>query len=102
LIVVRNLPILSIEVTSLETNSSGIPAQEAGGFGKPVCYEPVVLAYLKREFVVAANLRTKMTFCMQPQSGPKLCKRVLQYGTSFERLFLSAGSQYFWHTTLGT
>jgi hypothetical protein len=63
-LVVRNLPTLSIEVTSSGVSSSDIPPQEAGGSSKPVDWEAIVLAYHNRELVVPANLRMKVTLCM--------------------------------------
>jgi hypothetical protein len=64
LLVVRNLPTLSIEVTSLEASSSNIPPQGAGGSSKPVDWEPIVLAYHNRELLVPTNMRMRVTFCM--------------------------------------
>jgi hypothetical protein len=61
---VRNLPSLSLEVTSLGASNSGIPPWGAGCSSKPVDWEPIVLAYHNRELVVPANLWTKVTFYM--------------------------------------
>jgi hypothetical protein len=62
--VVRNLPLLFIEVTSLAASSSGILPKLASSPNKPVDWEPVVLAYHHRELVVPANLWTKVTYYM--------------------------------------
>jgi hypothetical protein len=62
--VLRNLPSLSIEVSSLGASSSGIPPRGAGSSSKPVDSEPIVLAYYNRKLVVPANLWTKVTFYM--------------------------------------
>jgi hypothetical protein len=64
--VVRNLPSLSIEVTSLGARSSGRPPQGASDSSKPVNWESVVLASNHREVAVLTNLWTEVTYNMKP------------------------------------
>jgi hypothetical protein len=63
--VVRNLPLLFIEVTYLGASSSGIPPHGASGSSKPVVWnwELAALAY-HRQLAVPTNLWTKVTYNM--------------------------------------
>jgi hypothetical protein len=57
---VRNLPILSIEFTSLEARSSDIPPQRAGGSSETVGWDPTVLACHNRELVMKIKATISM------------------------------------------
>jgi hypothetical protein len=63
-LIVRNLPAISIEVTFLGASSSDIPPQGVGDSSKSMDWEPIVLAYHNRKLMVPAKLRTRVTFCM--------------------------------------
>jgi hypothetical protein len=71
--VMRNIPTIYTEVTSLEVCTSDIPPKTASGSSKPVGWKPIALAYDNKEPMV------KVDFCMLPLSGPKLYREVLQY-----------------------
>jgi hypothetical protein len=96
--VVRNPPTL-YEVTSLGASSSDISPQRAGESSKPVDWEPIVLAFPNRELVVPANLRTRVTFCMQPLSRPKQKKRSFPIDGE-DRHYSQVGHSLHWRSSL--